>query len=276
MARGNLVVDADALGRSAIRLYFRGGGVGVCETGLFERCLDMRPAWPAVLQDMFHAEQQLFDTDGASGYGGDVGIPWEPNTGSYFTWKSREHNETRPLRLTNMLMLQLTGQGGSWDAPYVRQGMTTFEFGADTPVEDWSGLQVWWGDGDVTPREDWRHISMDEEKNEDVAGMHSVSQTLFRGIGAYLRDDPDRDKAMSRAPRRAVSLGPDAEASVVESIMDHITMAPVVGGWYNPGTRSWMPGLRRAGGGPLVANAGRVYRTGRTGRRRRVGEITPE
>lgn len=269
MARGNLVVDADALGRSAIRLYFRGGGVGVCETGVFERCLDMRPAWPAVLSELYSAEKILFESEGASGDPHDPNIPWKANKGSYGIWKGRYFSD-RPNVLTGQLERQLTGED-AWNPPYIREGRTTFTFGSDAPTRSWSGRMVWYEDGELTDERE-RTISYDGDTDEDVGGIQAQGGWAFWGRGA---DDEDWQLAGPTHARPPISLGIEAIDGITEAVLDHITLAPVVGGWYNPGRRAWVPGLRRAGGGPLVANAGRVYRTGRTGRQRRVGEIEP-
>jgi hypothetical protein len=271
MARGNLVIDADALGRSAIRLYIRGGGTGICATGLVERGLDCRPAWPAVKAEMFAAEEILFESGGASGDPHDPNIPWDPNKGSYANWKSANFSN-RPNVLTGALEAQLSGKSAS-NPPYIREGMTRFEFGSDAPTKEWSGRMVWWGDDELKPRDQDEMISVDAGGDEDVGGIQAQGGWYFWGIGKYLRGDDEL--AGPTHARPPISLGIEAMDSIVNVVMDWLTLAPLVSrGWFNPHTRSWMPGLRRAHGTPLVEQAGRVYRTSAKGNRRKIGEIT--
>ena len=261
MSRGRLAMDADVIGRAAIRLYLRGGGTGVCETGLAERALDMRPAWPYVLNQIYDAEGRLFANQGRTGDPNDPDIPWKPNSGGYLKWKSEQGFINYPNILTGDLFQQLTGAGRP---AYIREGLTKYEFGTDAPVSAWSGKQVWWEDGDTKAREDGRSISTDED-GEDVGG-------LLTSGGNYFVDRHFKAAGPTK-PRPVISIGDVALDNIEDAVMDHVTQAPKVRGWYNPGQRQFTGQLRRAGGTPLVVDAGRIYATSAAGNRRRIGSF---
>lgn len=270
MAKATLTLDAEQVGILGLKAYLGdprfgrsalrpGGG------GLIHRSQDMAPAWDSIRNVLFHAEALLFQTEGASGDQSDPDIPWaELGWGPKhrYAWWRYKYFPGPILQLSGALMRQLTGQSGDH---YERRARMRFVFGSNAPVGRWSGKRTSMYEGGIGGlKHEGEAWSLDPD-DEDVGGLHAE--------GGFVHRRPDGNVSDPDPARPPISISDQDEEDMTETILDHITAAARVQGAFNPFTRRFTGMLRRLSGTPLIANAGRVFKSTKTGRRRRIGTI---
>lgn len=260
MARGHLSLDAETIGKIAVRAYI-GGSVNPRNVGVVERAMDCRPIWSGVRSLLFMMVDELYETVGESGNQDDAGIPWEPNRGKYGIWKAGVFG-TGPGELSGALRNQLTGKTGDH---YEYQGLKQFVLGSNAPVSGWTGRMTYSNSDRFIPEGEpaW---SLDSP-SEDVGGLMAEGGTVFRDA-----EDPNKESDPT-FPRPPLSVSEQYQDAVAEMVEDWVTGAPRVRGSFNVATRSFTGSLARIAGTPLVKAAGRVYKMQPSGRRRKIGEI---
>lgn len=227
MARAYLNLDKEQVCALAVRLYL---GTPFDADTLYGRRAKPSPVWPGVLSIIFDAEQKLYASSGATGNSQDEGIPWSPNAEDYGAWKILNFG-TPPGILTGALMRQLTGQSG--DHLY-RSGDRWMVFGSNAPVGRWSGKVSW----PVGKGRD--HVWSLDPDSEDVGGLQA--QGGFHYLNLSNEESP------SIEPRPPISLNEQDFEDIEEVVVEYVTQAPMVRGWFQRGRGRFSGLLRRKTG----------------------------
>ena len=259
MARAHLSLDAGTIGQIAVRAYLGGdkrlGASSGASPGLYGRAHDLKPAWDTVRNIIFHAEALLFHTEGGSGNPEDGGIPWAGLGHSYAGWR-RQFFPGPILQLSGNLMRQLTGQSGDH---YEQRTFTSFAFGSNAPVGQWSGKHTSMYEGGIGGlKHEGEAWSLDPD-NEDVGGLQAEGGFVHRERNGSVSD--------SDPARPPISLNEGDVGDIIEVLLDRITEAPRI-------NRLSIRGLSYGGGVPHQGmRTGRVYKQQPSGRRVRIGTI---